>query len=97
LFSWEKCGFWTRAFTSSILYIHTIKKLLVAANQKSLSNLKKSWTSKVLVVAGTALNVLAVVSDGNSGALVAVGCSLIAVGLATSSKRKGNRRLKDSA
>lgn len=58
--------------------------------QSSLSNLKKSRTFIVLLVIGSALNLFAALTDGN-GALVAVGCSLIAIGVATSSKRKRDR------
>lgn len=53
--------------------------------QNNISNLKKSWTFKILVAFGTILNLIAVFTDGN-GALVAVGCSLIAIGAATAYK-----------
>jgi hypothetical protein len=55
--------------------------------QNSLSNLRKSRSFIVLTTIGAILNVIAALTDGNS-ALVAVGCSLIVVGVATSSKRK---------
>ena len=42
-------------------------------------SLKKSWPFLALVITGAGLNLIAVLTDDN-GALVAVGCSLIAIG-----------------
>ena len=55
--------------------------------KNSLSDLKKSPTFIILTVAGVILNLIAALTDGNS-ALVAVGCSLIAIGVAVAYKRK---------
>lgn len=61
--------------------------------QNSQSNRKKPWQAMSLMIAGALLN-LAALFLHDSGALVAVGCSLIAVGAAYSvrtSKRKDDR------
>jgi hypothetical protein len=51
------------------------------------SKLKHSRTFIILTVIGAALNLIAALTDGN-GALVAVGCSLIAIGVATSRQKR---------
>lgn len=57
------------------------------------SNLKVSWPFIALSVLGTILNLVAIITNDN-GALVAVGCSLIAIGASLNvaiSKRKHDR------
>jgi len=60
--------------------------------QNSLSNRKNTWPFTALMTAGTLMNLAALFTHDN-GALVAVGCSLIAVGAAQKarmSKRKSD-------
>ena len=57
--------------------------------QNSLLNLRKSWSFILFGVAGSILNLFALLTDDN-GALVAVGCSLIAIGIAINSKSKSD-------
>lgn len=54
--------------------------------QNSLLNVKKSKSFLVLAILGVILNLLALITDGNRGALVAVGCSLIVIGIASSKR-----------
>ena len=55
--------------------------------QKKLSGQKQSKAFIILTATGTILNLIALLTEGNGG-LVAVGCSLIALGIATNSKSK---------
>ena len=60
---------------------------MIVCKDKS-SNLKKTWPFVVLCTIGAGLNLAALfVQDG--GALVAVGCSLIAVGASSMARRRG--------
>lgn len=54
------------------------------------SERKPNWSATLLCMAGAIMNITALFSDGK-GALVAVGCSLIAIGAAMYNKDKTKR------
>jgi hypothetical protein len=53
----------------------------MTSNDQQVSDGKKSWPSVLIVSLGALLNLFSLFADENGGALVAIGCSLIAVGL----------------
>lgn len=60
----------------------------MTSNDEKNSDKRQSWPSVLIVSLGALLNLLSLFADENGGALVAIGCSLIAIGLTVAKRAK---------
>lgn len=60
----------------------------MTSNDQFVSDGKKNWRSTFIISLGALLNLVSLFVDENGGALVAIGCSLIAIGLTVAKRRR---------
>jgi len=60
----------------------------MTTNDQQVSDGKKSWRSTFIISLGALLNLMSLFVDENGGALVAIGCSLVAIGLTLARRRR---------
>lgn len=63
---------------------------MITDKEESTDNDRKPFWGYLLLIMGVGLNLLSIFTD-DSAALVAIGCSLIAIGAATSGQNKSKK------